>query len=148
MTPAGDLLRQLRIDKGYGHSRAAFVAYFGIRWGEYTQRFLEVGRTLMQEDLHLSHLVEIGLVNRDSALHRQFRAAIDRDRSRKFRKTQPPGEFPPDGRCPIWASDGDEDAEEMRVREVFEALRIDGFFDLPGGELLRSVVNLTPPPAR
>jgi hypothetical protein len=134
MTLAGNLLRQLRIDKRYGHSRAAFVARFGIRWGEYTQRFLEVGRTLMQEDTHLAHLVETGLVKEGRQLYRQFRTAIEHDQSEKYRKTNfttsdipvvlPPFRIPRDG----------ETGEERLVREVFEALQIDGLFDSIGIE--------------
>lgn len=144
MTLAGDLLHQVRIDKGYGHSRAAFVAYFCIRWGQYTQRFLEVGRTLMREDPHLSHLIEVGLVKGDSPLHRQFRAAIERDRSQRYRKTQLADEASSIRFSPVWTCHGDETEEEMLVREVFEALQIDGFFNPPSMDLLRSMMRLSP----
>ena len=135
MTLAGDLLLQVRVDKGYGHSRVAFVAYFGIRWGEHTQRFLEVGRTLMREDVHLTHLVDIGLVHRESTLHHQFRAAIVYDRQHKHQGVKSLDEPRPSRPSTIWTRSDGETEEEMRVREVFEALQIEGLFDPLGAEL-------------
>jgi hypothetical protein len=143
MTRAGDLLRQLRVDKGYGHSRPAFVTHFGIRWGEHTQRFLEVGRTLMREDTHLSHLIEVGLVKLEGPLHQKFRAAIECDRSHAHQKSDPAIAGFPSQPAPVWTRHGDETEEEMLVREVFEALQLDGFFDPPSMELLRSIMSLS-----
>src|SRR6266536_3168778 len=129
MTLAGDLLQQLRTEKGYGHSRPAFVARFGIRWGEHTQRFLEVGRTVMREDAHLTHLVETGLVKEGSPLYRQFRSAIEHDLRQKYSKTNLTPSDLPFVLPPIPIPSDDETEEERRVREVFEAFQIDGLFD-------------------
>lgn len=136
MTLAGDLLHQFRIDKGYGRSRAAFVARFGIRWGEHTQRFLEVGRTLMREDAHLTHLVETGLVKDGSHLYRQFRSAIEHDQCQKYSKTNLTARDLPAVLPPIPVRSDGEGEEERLVREVFEAFQIDGLFDL---------INVEPP---
>lgn len=126
---AGDLLRQLRVEKGYGHSRAAFVARFSIRWGEYTQRFLEVGRTSMVEDVHLAHLAEIGLVKEGSRLYEQFQVAIAHDERqkcgiRRLTTSDLPFVLPP---VPVLTNG--ETQEEKLVREVFEAFQIDVLFD-------------------
>ena len=135
MTLAGNLLMQLRIDKGYGHSRAAFVARYGIRWGEHIQRFLEVGRTRMHEDFHLAHLVDIGLVRVNTPLYYRFQAAITRDGRQKRPETLPhvhPSCYLIPARVPRV---GENDPERF-VREIFESLLIDGLFDLSPNDYL------------
>lgn len=77
MTIAGDLLRELRDSEGL--KRPMFLSRHNLfQWSENKLRFFEEGRTKLRDE-DLAHMVESGVVKKDSEIYQKFKEAIIED---------------------------------------------------------------------